>query len=74
MRALLQRVSHGRVSVDGRTVAEIGPGLVILVGVAMRMGKNRRAPWRKRSPICAFLKIQEGKMNLSTETWAEKHW
>jgi D-aminoacyl-tRNA deacylase len=34
MRALLQRVSHARVTVEGSTVGEIGPGLLILLGVA----------------------------------------
>ena len=34
MRAVVQRVRHGSVSVDGRVVAEIGAGLVVLVGVA----------------------------------------
>jgi D-tyrosyl-tRNA(Tyr) deacylase len=33
MRALLQRVTRARVSVDGQSIAEIGPGLVILLGV-----------------------------------------
>jgi D-tyrosyl-tRNA(Tyr) deacylase len=33
MRALLQRTSGARVSVDGAVIAEIGPGLVVLVGV-----------------------------------------
>lgn len=33
MRVVVQRVSHGRVRVAGQTVAEIGRGLVILVGV-----------------------------------------
>jgi D-tyrosyl-tRNA(Tyr) deacylase len=32
MRAVIQRVQRGRVSVEGRTVGEIGQGLVILVG------------------------------------------
>lgn len=31
MRALLQRVSHARVEVEGDCVGEIGPGLLILV-------------------------------------------
>jgi D-tyrosyl-tRNA(Tyr) deacylase len=34
MRALLQRVRGGRVSVEGQTVAEIGLGMVILLGVS----------------------------------------
>jgi D-tyrosyl-tRNA(Tyr) deacylase len=33
MRALLQRVSRAAVSVDGRTTARIGPGLLVLLGV-----------------------------------------
>jgi len=34
MRALVQRVSRACVRVDGRTVAEIGPGLLVLLGVS----------------------------------------
>jgi D-tyrosyl-tRNA(Tyr) deacylase len=33
MRALLQRVSQASVSVEGETVAAIGPGLLVLLGV-----------------------------------------
>ncbi len=33
MRAVLQRVRHARVEVDGRAVGAIGPGLLVLVGV-----------------------------------------
>jgi len=34
MRALVQRVKRAAVRVDGATVAEIGPGLLVLLGVA----------------------------------------
>ncbi|WP_110208516.1 D-aminoacyl-tRNA deacylase [Nocardioides daejeonensis] len=33
MRAVLQRVSEASVTVEGRTIASIGPGLVVLLGV-----------------------------------------
>jgi D-tyrosyl-tRNA(Tyr) deacylase len=34
LRALLQRVTRASVTVDGAIVAEIGPGLLVLLGVA----------------------------------------
>ncbi len=34
MRAVIQRVRYARVTVEGRTVGEIGPGLLVLLGVA----------------------------------------
>jgi D-aminoacyl-tRNA deacylase len=34
VRALVQRVSRAAVSTEGRTIAEIGPGLLVLLGIA----------------------------------------
>jgi D-aminoacyl-tRNA deacylase len=34
MRALVQRVTHASVSIDGEAVSSIGPGLLVLLGVS----------------------------------------
>ena len=44
MRALVQRVSRASVTVSGETVAAIGPGLLVLVGVS-RADSERDADW-----------------------------
>jgi D-tyrosyl-tRNA(Tyr) deacylase len=44
MRALIQRVSHASVAVDGREIAAIGPGLLILLGVG-RDDSDRDGDW-----------------------------
>ena len=44
MRALVQRVSRASVSVDSRVVSSIGPGLLVLLGVA-REDTEREADW-----------------------------
>ena len=65
MRAVVQRVRRGKVSVDGRTVAEIGPGMVILLGIGHQ---DSEAVARALAEKVAFLRIFEddqGKMNRS---------
>jgi D-tyrosyl-tRNA(Tyr) deacylase len=44
VRALVQRVSRAAVTVEGRLISEIGPGLLILLGVA-REDTERDAYW-----------------------------
>lgn len=65
MRAVIQRVSQARVTVDGEVVGEIGSGLVVLVGVT-HDDSEEDARWLARK--VAGLRIfedSEGKMNLS---------
>ena len=65
MRAVIQRVSQGRVSVDGEVLGEIGPGLVILVGAGQ--GDSAEDAERLAAKI-AYLRIfsdAAGKTNLS---------
>lgn len=65
MRAVVQRVTHGKVSVDGRTVAEIGSGMVILLGIGPGDDEEKaRALARKISMLRIFADA-EGKMNHS---------
>jgi D-tyrosyl-tRNA(Tyr) deacylase len=40
MRALVQRVTHASVAIDGREVSAIGPGLLVLLGI--RRGDDER--------------------------------
>jgi D-aminoacyl-tRNA deacylase len=44
MRALVQRVTRASVSVDGRVMSSIGPGLLVLLGVG-REDDEREADW-----------------------------
>ena len=65
MRAVLQRVSAAGVTVEGRSVGEIGAGLLVLLGVAVGDGE---ADARHLAEKTARLRIFEdagGKMNLS---------
>jgi D-tyrosyl-tRNA(Tyr) deacylase len=67
MRALVQRVSQGSVSVDGEVVGAIDRGFVILVGVTHGDGKAQ-AEWlaNKVAGLRVF-EDDEGKMNLSLD-------
>jgi D-tyrosyl-tRNA(Tyr) deacylase len=65
VRALVQRVSSASVAIDGETVATIGPGLLVLLGV--RRGDNRAAAERIVRKLLALRVFEDGdgRMNLS---------
>ncbi len=52
MRALVQRVRRAAVRVEGRVVAEIGPGLLVLLGVAR--DDDAAAAERLAGKVCAL--------------------
>lgn len=63
MRALVQRVSRAAVHVDGSAVAEIGPGLLVLLGVAQGDGE-RDADWlADKVRALRVFPDSEGRMN-----------
>jgi len=65
MRAVLQRVKRGQVSVDGTVVAEIGPGLVILLGVAPEDSSVIAENFAEKIALLRIFEDENEKMNLS---------
>jgi D-tyrosyl-tRNA(Tyr) deacylase len=65
MRALVQRVSRAAVSVNGRLVSEIGPGLLVLLGVTHE-DTEREADWlADKIRALRIFPDADGKMNES---------
>jgi D-tyrosyl-tRNA(Tyr) deacylase len=65
MRVVLQRVKHGRVSVKEGVLAEIGPGLVILVGIGPQDGEEEARFLAGKIAQLRIFEDQDGKMNRS---------
>lgn len=65
MRVVVQRVKSGRVSVDGRTLAEIGRGVVILLGIAPRDREDEARYLAEKIATLRIFEDEAGKMNLS---------
>src|SRR3970040_143829 len=65
MRAVLQRVSHARVLVDGRITGEIAAGLVILLGVGQGDTTEPAAYLAEKTAHLRILDDDQGKMNRS---------
>lgn len=65
MLALLQRVTEARVAVAGETVGQIGPGLLVLVGVQPADGPGQAARMAERLLGYRVFDDADGRMNLS---------
>lgn len=72
MRAILQRVRHGFVTVDSTTVGQIGSGYVILLGVNHSDGPAEVKRLAEKTVHLRVFEDAQGKMNLSAlDTGAE---
>jgi D-tyrosyl-tRNA(Tyr) deacylase len=65
MRVVIQCVKTGRVTVDGRTVAEIGKGVVILLGIGAGDGEEQARYLAEKIATLRIFGDDAGKMNLS---------
>jgi D-aminoacyl-tRNA deacylase len=65
MRIVLQRASHGRVTVEGQVVAEIERGMVLLVGVGPGDGEAQARSLAEKVAHLRIFEDPDGKMNLS---------
>lgn len=67
MRALLQRITHARVSVDDKTIAKCGPGLIILLGIGHTDGEEQAAFLAQKIATLRIFEDQDGKFNRSIQ-------
>jgi D-tyrosyl-tRNA(Tyr) deacylase len=65
MRAVVQRVSRAKVSVAGRVTGEIGPGLMILLGVGKEDTPPVAAAMAEKAANLRIFEDEQGKMNRS---------
>jgi D-tyrosyl-tRNA(Tyr) deacylase len=65
MRALIQRVRRGSVTIADRRVAEIARGLVILLGVGPQDDEQKAALLARKIALLRIFEDEQGKMNLS---------
>src|SRR5450756_2330900 len=65
MRALVQRVTSGKVIVNGKTVAEIGHGLVILLGIGQGDTQEQARFLAEKIATLRIFEDSSSKFNLS---------
>ena len=65
MRAVVQRVSRARVTVEGRVTGEIGAGLMVLLGIGRSDGAAVAVSMAEKIAHLRIFEDDEGKMNRS---------
>jgi len=65
MRAVLQRVSQAKVTVEGEVTGEIGIGILILLGISSRDTEDDASYLLKKTLGLRIFNDADGKMNLS---------
>jgi D-tyrosyl-tRNA(Tyr) deacylase len=65
VRAVLQRVTHASVSVDGEVVGSIGPGLLVLLGVANGDSEEKAERLSAKIAELRIFTDDEGRFNRS---------
>ena len=65
MRAVVQRVSRARVTVEGRVTGEIGAGLMILLGIGRNDASAVAVSMAEKVAHLRIFEDDEGKMNRS---------
>jgi D-tyrosyl-tRNA(Tyr) deacylase len=67
MRAVVQRVTRAKVTVDEEVIGEIGNGLVVLLGIARDDTKVEAAYLVDKISALRIFDDEDGKMNLSVK-------
>ena len=65
MRCVVQRVTTSSVTVDGKTVGAIGPGLMVLIGVSAEDTENDLKYMAEKVPNLRIFDDENGVMNRS---------
>ena len=65
MRAIIQRVNNSQVIVEGKTIANIGKGMLILLGIGPEDDETKCATMAKKIAQLRIFEDEQGKMNLS---------